>query len=165
MSSTKKEIKIIAAYSENRIIGKDGKIPWRIPEDIKRFKDLTIPHPVIMGRKTYESIPDKFKPLPQRQNIVLSKSSDFSPGKGVIVARSLNEAIEKAHNIDNEVFVIGGQNIYEQALPLSSRMYLTEIKLNYQGDSFFPEFDKSSWEEIKRECFETFCFVDYVRKH
>jgi len=158
------EIIIVVAYAENRVIGRNGTIPWRISEDMLRFRNLTMNHPVIMGRKTYESIPVKFKPLPQRTNIVLSRSSEFNPGHGIIISKSLKEAIERGGEIDKEVYIIGGQNVYEQVLPLASRIYATEIKGNYNGDAYFPDFNRKEWDEIKRDALEGYSFVDYKRK-
>ncbi len=124
----------VAAMSENRVIGRDGKIPWHLPEDFKWFKRLTIGGVILMGRKTYESI--GAKPLPQRMNVVLSRTANFPE---VTVVRSLEELDTSA--LDCEIFVIGGAEIYRQLLPLCTDLYLTVVKREVEGDTLFPEFE------------------------
>ena len=165
-------ISIIAAHTQSRVIGKDGKIPWFNVEeirkpDMKRFKDLTLNRTVIMGRKTYESLPEKFRPLPDRENIVLSRSEFFQPEQGVIVAKSLDEALRFASAIDlKEVFIIGGQQVFQQAMKkYASKMYLTELKSEYEGDAFFPEFNREEWKETSRVYHDFFDFVEYKRNY
>lgn len=141
------EICIIAAMSENRVIGKDGQIPWRIPEDLRRFKELTTPHPIIMGRKTFDSIG---RPLPKRSNIVLSRDIDFNP-IGIYRTPRLKDAISFASELDKErIFIIGGGEIYRQTLYLTQRLFLTVIDGNFEGDTYFPNysvFNKVVYEE------------------
>jgi len=153
---------IIAAVAENDVIGKDGEIPWHIPEDLEHFKDKTTGHTVVMGRKTFESLPDSFKPLPNRQNIVLTRS-DFSPeNESVNIANSLEEAWKKSEN--ERVFIIGGAGVYKQCMEEADKMILTEIKEEYEGDTFFPEYSKENWKEVEREKHEDFDFVEYTSK-
>ena len=159
------DIAIIAAVSENNVIGIEGRIPWRIPEDMKRFKQLTLHHPVIMGRKTYESIPERFRPLKDRRNIVLS--STLGLGDGIHVARTIEEALELTNGKDS--YVIGGEKVYRDFLPLVNRMELTRIHETYKGDAFFPEFDLKDWElvddirDITNLGIE-YSFLSYVRE-
>lgn len=137
-------ISIIAAMSENRAIGKDNKLPWYIPEDLAWFKEKTRGKPVIMGRKTHESIG---KRLPGRLNIVISRDKDYvSPIKYVYKHNSLEDAIKKHEGL-YELMIIGGSELYKAAIPLANRMYLTRICANFEGDTFFPEYDESEWEE------------------
>ncbi|MEK7607061.1 MAG: dihydrofolate reductase [Patescibacteria group bacterium] len=146
-------LSIIAAIGPNNVIGKKGVLPWHLPEDIKRFKQLTMGHPIIMGRKTYESIG---KPLPGRVNIVITRQENFA-APGCAVFQSLKEAIAKFK--DQDPFVIGGAEIYRLALPLADRLYITEVRIPTEGDVFFPEFDRGQWTETSREPHEHFDFV------
>jgi dihydrofolate reductase len=139
-------ISIIAALARNRTIGRGNTMPWRLPEDLKRFKRLTIGHAVIMGRKTFESIGT---PLTGRNNIVITRSADWSRA-GCVVVNSLEAALAAIRGPE-EAFVIGGAQIYALAMPLARRLYLTEIERDFEGDAFFPEFDRSQWREISRE--------------
>ncbi len=137
-------ISVIAAMSENRVIGKDNKLPWYIPEDLAWFKEKTRGKPVIMGRKTHESIGKK---LPGRLNIVISRDKDYvSSCKYVYIHNSLEDAIKKYEGLD-ELMIIGGSELYKVAIPLADRMYLTRIGASFEGDTFFPEYDESEWEE------------------
>lgn len=133
-------ISIIAAMSENRIIGYKGQIPWRLSADLKRFKELTMGHPVIMGRKTFESIG---KALPGRTNIVLSRSPEFNP-PGCATVPSLREALDLTKDA-GEVFIIGGESLYKQTLPLAQKIYLTLVHAKFEGDAFFPIFSEGDW--------------------
>ena len=143
-------IAIIAALARNRVIGRDGELPWRISEDLKRFKSLTMGHPVIMGRKTYESIVAiSGKPLPGRDNIVITRSAGYS-APGCNVVHTFEEALAAAAGAD-EAFVIGGADVYAIALPHAQRLHLTEIDAEFEGDAFFPEFDLGAWRETLRE--------------
>lgn len=128
-------VSIIAALGRNRELGKDNQLLWHIPDDLKRFKRLTLGHPVIMGRKTFDSIG---KPLPGRPNIVVTRDAAWAR-EGVCIAHSIDEALESAKSLDSaEVFVIGGAQIYEQALPYADKLYLTIIDDEKEGDVFFP---------------------------
>lgn len=128
-------LSIIAAIAKNGVIGNQGKLPWHLPEDLKHFKETTLGHPIVMGRKTFESIG---KPLPGRENIVLTRDQTFQ-GKGVTVIHSLADAIE--NHPDEEIFVIGGAEIYQLALPLADKLYLTLIDQEFPGDTYFPAID------------------------
>jgi len=139
------DITLIAAVAKNGVIGNKGKIPWKIPEDLRRFKELTLGHSVIMGRKTFESIG---KPLPRRYNFVVS--SKEIDDKELCVVNSLDEAIEISNLFDSRAYIIGGQKIYEESIDKANRMELTEISQDYEGDRFFPRFDKSEWTETSR---------------
>ena len=133
------EICIIAAMSENRVIGKDGKVPWRIPEDMKHFRELTTPHPIIMGRKTFESIG---RPLPGRTNIVITRDESLYVN-GCVVVHSLDAAIETAQLIDKErVFVMGGGQVYDQAIVIANRLFLTVLDSDFEGDTYFPDYSE-----------------------
>ncbi len=136
----KPELAIVVALDDKRGIGKDGDIPWgRIPEDLKHFAAVTTNHPVIMGRVTYMSIPEKYRPLKDRQNIVLTHQDITIPG--VIVAHSMEEAIHKARELDNErICFIGGERIYREALSIVDTLYLTHIEGDFNCDTFFPDY-------------------------
>jgi dihydrofolate reductase len=142
-------VTLILAAAENGVIGKDGAIPWRIPEDLKRFKTLTMGKAVIMGRKTWDSLPKK--PLPDRLNIVVSRNPEAMPHTGgAIRTGSLDAAIQIAKVLKKDVMVIGGAEIYELALPFADRIELTEIHADFEGDAVFT-FDRMDWREIVRE--------------
>ncbi len=131
---------LIFAMSENRVIGRDGDLPWHLPRDLKHFKKLTVGHPIIMGRKTYDSIG---KPLPKRRSLVLSRDPDYQP-EGVEVVSSLEHALElTAH--DDEAFVIGGAGVLVEALPRADRLYLTLVHAEVEGDVVFPPVDDRTW--------------------
>nr|AIA14771.1 Dihydrofolate reductase [uncultured bacterium] len=133
------KISIIAALSKNYVIGKDNKIPWNIPSDVKRFREITKNHVIIMGRKTYESIG---KPLPHRTNIVVTSNPNYQ-AEGTIVCHSLNEAIDIAKEIEeDEIFIIGGGKIYEEVLPITDKLYLTIVDTQVEGDASFPHYDQ-----------------------
>lgn len=138
-------LSILVAMASNRTIGIDNTLPWRIPEDMKHFKALTMGHHLIMGRKTYDSIG---RPLPGRTTVVVTRDRNLKI-EGCIVAHSLAEAI--AACADDEIFVVGGAEIYAQALPLADTLYVTEIQQDIEGDAHFPEFDRSVWRELARE--------------
>ena len=142
------EICIIAAVARNLVIGKGNSLLWHLPEDMKHFRELTRGKPVIMGRKTWESLPEKFRPLPDRQNVVLTRDATYV-AKGALLATSLDEAL-KATGDAPEVFIIGGADIYRQALPLAETLYLTEVDLTPDGDALFPDVPPTEWEEVAR---------------
>ncbi len=145
MSELKTEpgINIIAAVSDNLVIGKEGIIPWRIPEDMQRFKSLTVGHSVVMGRKTYDSIPAKFRPLPGRENIVLTRDETYRE-TGIVVAHSLDDALMKALNYHPKIFVIGGGQVYAEAIHRADRLELTIVEGEFEGDTFFPDYSAFS---------------------
>ena len=144
-------ISIIVAIGEgNRVIGDKGKLPWNIPEDLKRFRETTAGHPIIMGKNTFLSIG---RALPGRTNIVLTDTPRNDAPDGVVVARSLEDALEKARNApgNEEVFVIGGGMVYTQALLHADRLYLTLIRAHFEGDAFFPEYESIFSNVVSRE--------------
>ncbi len=141
------QLAIIVAYSLNRVIGRDGDLPWHYPEDLKHFKRTTMDHALIMGRKTHESIG---KPLPGRRNLVITRNPEYQSA-GCEVFGSLDAAIRAARETDECPFVIGGAQIFTLALPLATRMVVTEVQREVEGDVFFPEFDSSAWREASRE--------------
>lgn len=159
-------ISLIVAIGDNLVIGKQNELLWHIPDDLKRFKQLTLGHPVVMGRKTFDSIIDFLgKPLPGRQNIVITRDTSWSY-EGVTVAHSLEEAIEAAQETD-EVFIIGGEQIYRQALPLAERLYLTRIDDAKEGDAFFPPYEDQFTTVLAKETREhnglTYHWIDLER--
>ena len=139
-------VSIIAAMDRKGLIGNRNRLPWHLPADLAHFKRVTMGKPVLMGRKTYESIG---RPLPGRKNIVLTRSANFD-AEGVMAANTLEEALEDAAGAD-EVMVIGGSTIYELALPLADRLYITHVDDTFQGDAWFPEFDPGEWHIIDSE--------------
>jgi dihydrofolate reductase len=146
------KLALIVAMAQNRVIGINNNLPWYLPNDLKYFKAVTMGKPVIMGRKTHESIG---KPLPGRTNIVITRDASFQAA-GCKIVHSLAEAIELAENIclidgGDEVIVMGGAQIYELALADADRLYLTEVHAEIEGDAFFPEVDKQYWQEVARE--------------
>jgi len=142
-------ISLIVAMDKNGLIGAGSQVPWRLPDDMHHFRLTTMGKPVIMGRKTYESIPDRFRPLRGRKNIILTRQHDYL-APGCIVTHSLPSAIEVAGDVQ-EVMVIGGAEIYELFLPMADRIYLTLIDGQFEGDVYFPEIDRDGWHEIQRE--------------
>ncbi|MBS1271850.1 MAG: Dihydrofolate reductase type 3 [Candidatus Marinimicrobia bacterium] len=159
-------ISIIAALSDNGTIGKDNDLPWHLPADMKHFKETTMGKPVIMGRKTFESLGKK--PLRGRKNIVVTRQTDYE-AEGAVVAHSLKEAFEAAGDAE-EIMVAGGFAIYKSALPQTDRMYLTIIHEQFEGDTKFPDINPANWDEVEREDHEKndhpydFSFVTYERK-
>ena len=143
-------ISMIAAVSKNGVIGKNNDLPWHLPDDMKYFMQTTKNHCVIMGRKNYESLPEKFRPLPNRQNIVVTRNVNFS-APGCTVAHTLQDAVLMADKtFPDEVFLIGGSQIYTEGLLISQKLYLTEIKATIDGDVYFPAFDRTIWKEVSR---------------
>jgi len=146
------KLALIVAMSRNHTIGINNQLPWHLPGDLKFFKDTTMGKPIVMGRKTFESIG---RPLPGRPNIVITRNTDFE-AEGVAVVASLEEAVEQAARLTvqadvEEAMIIGGAEIYRQVLPLVDRMYITEVDAEIEGDAFFPEFDASQWRQVERE--------------
>ena len=163
------DIKLIAAMASNRVIGDKGRLPWRIPKDMKRFKDITMGKNVIMGRKTYESIPERYRPLSGRTNIVLSQHYDKEDD--IIVLGSLDEVFDYIK--DEESYVIGGESVYKQTMPYANTIELTRLEREVEGDSLFPEFSDAEWELIAQSydeeeiggSIERFCYETYIRRH
>ena len=159
-------LSIIVAVSENNAIGKDNNLLWHISEDLKHFKEITSGHSVLMGRKTFESLGKK---LPNRRNIVITRNPDYT-AEGCEMASSLEDAVRLCAG-EEEVFVIGGGEIYRQAMDMASKLYLTVVHKVYEADTFFPVIDSSCWKEISREDFShgdkfeyPYSFIEYCRK-
>lgn len=167
------DISIIVAMGENRVIGKANELPWRLSADLKRFKELTRGHAVIMGRKTFESIFARLKkPLPERTNIVVTHQKDFPAPEGCIVVSSLEQAIGVARSKnETEAFIIGGGQIYALALPVATKLYITKVGTTPEGDAVFPVFDESEWNLVSSEAHpqdeannHAYAFLTYERK-
>jgi dihydrofolate reductase len=141
-------LSLIAAMARNRVIGRDNKLPWRLPADLKRFRTLTTGHPIIMGRKTFDSLG---RALPNRHNIVMTRDVNFR-ADDVTVVNGISAAIAAAGDV-SEMFVIGGAHVYEQLLPLADRLYLTLIDADVPGDAWFPDYGAEHWLETSRERF------------
>ncbi len=150
-------VSIIVAMAENRVIGLKNQLPWHLSADLKRFKQITMGFPIIMGRKTYESIG---RPLPGRQNILISRNPSFK-AEGCQVFHDLDDAIQMAVSAYEQVFVIGGATLYAEALKWASRIYLTQVHAQIDGDTFFPEFASLDWSETHRETFDDDPTVDF----
>jgi dihydrofolate reductase len=159
-------VALVAAVARNGVIGRDGTVPWRLPEDMEHFRAATIGHPVVMGRRTWDSLPDRFRPLPERRNVVVTRNPDWS-GEGAERAGSIEDALRLLED-EPRVSVIGGGELYAAALPLADELLLTEIDSKVDGDTFFPGFDHSEFAEVSREPHVSadgtaFSFVTYVR--
>jgi dihydrofolate reductase len=141
------KISLIVAMSSNHAIGLGGQMPWHLSADLKRFKQITMGHPIIMGRLTFESI---MRPLPGRTNIIVSRNPAYK-AEGCIVVDSVETAISRACQLADEAFVIGGAALYESTLPFADTLYITRINQVFDGDTFFPDFDCKNWAEIERE--------------
>ena len=139
-------LSIIAAMSDNRAIGRDNQLPWRLPADLAHFKRLTMGKPIVMGRRTWESLPGL---LPHRTHIVVTRDRDY-PANGALVAHSIEQAIELAGDVD-EIMVVGGANLYAQTIPLATRMYLTHVHQFIDGDTRFPDYEAGDWREVACE--------------
>ena len=159
-------ITLVVAMGLNREIGVDNKLPWHLPKDLKHFKEITSGHPIIMGRKTYESIG---KPLPNRTNIVISRKKDWFEEE-ILIVGSIKEAIKFGQKIDEDIFIIGGGNIFEQTMDIADKLEVTEIKTNIEADTFFPKIDPKIWTKTDEVCHEKdeknnfdFCFQTFQR--
>lgn len=157
---------IVVALGEKNEIGADNQLLWHLPKDLKHFKEITSGHPVIMGRKTYESIG---KPLPNRTNIVISRKKDWFQ-EGILIVGSIKEAIKFAKKIDENIFIIGGGNIYEQTMEITDRLEVTLVKANLDADTYFPKIDEKIWKKTDEICHEKdekhaydFCFQTFER--
>jgi dihydrofolate reductase len=142
------KVSLVAAVARGGVIGRDGGIPWRLPEDLARFKELTTGHAVVMGRRTWDSLPDRYRPLPERRNVVVTRNAHWH-AEGAERAGSLVEALAMLE--DQPVFVIGGAEIYAEALPLADEMFLTEIDEDVAGDTFFPDWDRTAFVQASRD--------------
>lgn len=159
-------ITLVVAMGLNREIGVDNQLPWHLPKDLKHFKEITSGHPIIMGRKTYESIG---KPLPNRTNIVISRKKHWFE-EGILIVGSIKEAIKFGQKIDEDIFIIGGGNIFEQTMDIADKLEVTEIKTNIEADTFFPKIDPKIWTKTDEVCHEKdeknnfdFCFQTFQR--
>ncbi len=159
-------ITIIAAIAECNVLGKDNQLIWHLPADLKRFKSVTSGHPIVMGRKTFESLG---RPLPNRTNIVITGNKNFHL-EGIVVTHSLEEAIEKAQQIDEHIFIIGGATIYKKAIEIADVLDLTKVHHSFEADAFFPEINTAIWKEVSRTSFKAddknkydYSFVKYER--
>lgn len=157
------QLSIIVAVANNRVIGLHNTLPWHLPEDLKRFKVLTMGHHIIMGRKTYESLG---RLLPGRTTVIVTRNQHYQVD-GAIVVHSLKQALEACQN-DTEVFLIGGAELFEISLKVADKIYLTEIHAEFDGDAFLPVFDLACWQEVSREQHKAenglaFSYVSYIR--
>lgn len=147
---TSLRLSLLVAMAKNRVIGRDNKLPWHLPADLKHFKFLTMGQTIVMGRKTYESIG---KPLPGRVNIIITRQEGYEV-PGATVVSSIDDALlmcEKIRSINGENFIIGGEELYRQTLKICQRIYITEIQRDFEGDVHFPEVDPNEWEETQRD--------------
>jgi dihydrofolate reductase len=154
-------VTIVAAVARNGCIGKDGALPWRIPEDLKRYRAITMGKVVVMGRKTWESIPEKFRPLPGRTNVVVTRQADYPLPAGVERRASLDDAL--AAHAGAEVVINGGAEIYAQAMATADALDVTHVHRDVEGDAFFPPIDPARWRPTWREDHDGFSFVTYER--
>ena len=157
---------IVVAMGKNREIGKENQLLWHLPKDLKHFKEITSNHPIIMGRKTYESIG---KPLPNRTNIVISRKTDWFE-EGILIVGSIKEAIKFAKKIDEKIFIIGGGNIYEQTIDLVDQLEITWVDATLEADTYFPKIDEKIWRKTDEICHGKdeknqfdFCFQTFER--
>ena len=162
------KISLVAAVAHGGVIGNGNAIPWRIPEDLAFFRDLTMGHPVVMGRRTWDSLPDRFRPLPGRRNVVVTRNPDWQ-ADGAEHAASLDDALHLLGGAA-QVFVIGGAEIFAAALPGADELVLTEIDRNVEGDVLFPPWSRDAFEEVTREQLVSedgtvLAFVTYARRH
>lgn len=160
-------ISMIVAMAKNRLIGQDNQMPWHLPDDLKYFKAQTLNKPILMGRKTFESI--GAKPLPKRRNIVITRDKDFQ-ADGVEIFHDLKHALNALQTCD-EIMIIGGAQIYQQMLPNAQRLLITEVDIELNGDAYFPEWDHQAWSEVKRQPHSidehhayAFDFVEYIKR-
>lgn len=160
-------ITIVVAMGLKNEIGANNELLWHLPTDLKRFKEITTDHPIIMGRKTYESIG---KPLPNRTNIVVSRKENWFE-EGILIVGSLKEALKFAKKIDENIYIIGGGNVYEQTLALTDRLEVTQVQAELEADIFFPKIDEKIWQKTTETCHEKdeknaydFCFQTFERK-
>ncbi|HET6243501.1 MAG: dihydrofolate reductase [Bacteroidetes bacterium] len=156
----------LVAVAKNNVIGKDNKLPWYLPADLRFFKNLTTGHHIIMGRKTFESFG---KPLPNRTSVVITRKKDYN-SQGCIVVHSIEEAIKTAA-VEKEIFIIGGEEIFSQSMSIADRIYLTRINEEFEGDAFFPELNSQEWKLKEKQDFEAdeknkygYSFCIYERK-
>ncbi len=160
----KNNISLIVALAKNNVIGLNNTLPWHLPEDLKHFRALTTGHHIIMGRKTYESLG---RLLPDRTTVIVTRNNDYQVD-GALIAHSLDAAIALCEN-DDEVFVIGGAELYQVGIKLANKLYITELELDVPGDAYFPAYDVAEWQESSREAHTSaqgllFSYITYIRK-
>jgi dihydrofolate reductase len=160
-------ISLVAAVARDGVIGRENAIPWHLPEDARRFRALTLGHPVVMGRRTWDSLPERFRPLPGRRNVVVTRNGAWQ-AEGAERAGSLDDALRLLAGAP-QVFVIGGAELYADALPRADELVVTEVDAEVEGDVFFPTWDRSAFREESREEHVSedgvaFAFVSYVRR-
>ncbi len=160
------KVSLVAAVARNGVIGRAGGLPWRLPEDMRRFRELTMGHAVVMGRRTWDSLPERFRPLPGRRNVVVTRNPEWR-AHGAERATSVSDALRLLDDAP-QVFVIGGGAIYADALPLADELLLTEIEVEVEGDTSFPDFDPAGFAETSRDHHVSvggipFSFVTYRR--
>lgn len=161
------KISIIVAFDENRLIGRNNELPWHLPADLKHFKTITMGHHIIMGRKTYDSIG---KPLPGRVSVIITRQQDLHI-ENCMVVNNLEAALEKCKGQD-EIFIIGGAQIFKYAMPLATDLYITQIHTTFQGDTYFPEIPAHEWKEVSKEICKPdeknkweYAFIKYTKKN
>jgi dihydrofolate reductase len=147
--TTKPIIAYVVAMDDNRLIGRDNDLPWRLPDDMRWFREKTMGKPCIMGRKTYDSLPDRFRPLPGRLNIVVTRNSGYE-APGAVVVHSVESALAAAGNVP-EVIIVGGAYLFRELMPVVNRLYLTQVHGAAEGDVYFPDFDPRQWRETFRQ--------------
>ena len=152
---------LIAGIAQNNCIGKNGTLPWHIPEDLKHFKEITTNKTVVMGRKTWESLPEKFRPLPNRKNVVITRQTDYPVPVSVLTFSSTTDAFTQLSTED--IFIIGGAEIYKQTIDQADALEITHIDQTVDGDVFFPEINLGVWKEVSRENHDGFAFVRYEK--
>lgn len=150
-------ISIIVATAKNGVIGVNNTLPWHLPEDLKRFRALTTGHHIVMGRKTYDSLG---RLLPNRTTVIVTRNADYKV-ESALIANSLSDAIKKCGD-DDEIFLIGGAELYKDALKVANKLYMTQIDLSVEGDAFFPELDSANWQETSREAFTSAQGLDFT---
>ena len=151
------KISLIVAMAKNRVIGDNGTMPWHLSADLKKFRQITTGFPIVMGRKTYQSIG---RPLPNRTNIIISRDNSFQ-AEGCLVFNDLQNGLEHACQLAEQVFVIGGATLYEALLPVANSLYITQIHQDFTGDTWFPEFNINEWQEVAREDYHDDASVDF----
>lgn len=146
---TKPRIAYVVAMDDNRLIGRQNDLPWRLPDDMRWFRERTIGKPCIMGRKTYDSLPNRFRPLPGRLNIVVTRNRDYE-APGALVVHSVEDALRAAGEVD-EIIIVGGADLFRKLMSLVDRLYLTRVHGAAEGDVYFPEYDAAEWREVFHE--------------
>jgi dihydrofolate reductase len=155
-------ITLIAGIAQNNCIGNNGALPWHIPEDLKHFKELTTNKTVVMGRKTWESLPEKFRPLPNRKNVVITRQTDYAAPEGVLTFSSTTDAF--AQLATEDIFIIGGAELYKQTIDQADALEITHIDQTVEGDAFFPQINAETWREVSREDHDGYSFVRYEKR-